>query len=320
MPKFYTTLSTHHLSDLRLDDDKDQRFSELFQLLIKDNPVMNDMLFLEASDRGNHLTMFRDRLPEVNGRSLNTGAPPPTPPTIVYDPIGMVEGRINSDDLLWYINSYEHIINKIFKDMLNNLTTAIFYGSNKASGSIRGLAERYPYKDGKYVIDAGGSGSNCTSVWIVIWGENDAYLIYPQGSGPGLGLKLWPEADYPDGKDGCIRAPRGISWSIGLSLRFLPAVVRICNIDVDRLRSCVNSDEAYSKYLTKLLIKAKNKIPFGKLASAVIYMNSDVFNGLDLSAGPNCEFRGVPVRQVDAILSTEEALPACPVENGSAQE
>jgi hypothetical protein len=322
MSKSSPISSSFHLKDLRLENDKDQRFSTKLQDLTKENSVMTDMLFCEATDVDKNKTLVRTNSSKTCSNQLNMGGLRQSPPTFVDDLIDDLDGRFTVYDQLRYCVYYWSIVDDTLEAMIQMLSTALFYGSIKDVEPIRGFAKRYPFKDGENVIDAGGSGSNCTSIWIVVWGDNAACGIYPHGSGASLGLKLWSEVDYPDGDGASIGAPGGISWSFGLSLRDQRAVVRICNIDVGRLRSFENSDEADCINLTNLLIKGKSMIPAEMQTSAVIYMNSDAFDALELelSDGPDCGFPGLPIRLIGAILSSEEALPARPVEDGSAEK
>ena len=52
-----------------------------------------------------------------------------------------------------------------------------------------GLSARFnslAAKNGVNIIDAGGTGSNLTSIWLVVWGENTVHGLFPKGSKAGL--------------------------------------------------------------------------------------------------------------------------------------
>ncbi len=133
---------------------------------------------------------------------------------------------------------------------------------------------RYPAKDAPNVIDAGGTGDTLTSIWLVSWGDNTVHGIYPKGSKSGLEHE-----------------------------------------DLGRLTV---ADEKGN------IVKAKNLMPEHMRGKAVWYCNSEVMTALELqSSDPkgihltygqyfNSEsvaaVFGRPVRQCDAILSTEKAI------------
>ena len=111
-------------------------------------------------------------------------------------------------------------------------------------------------------------------------------------------------------------------WNVGLTVRDWRSVVRICNIDTTKLT--LKKGESGFVDLHRLTIVAKNKIPTAKRNRLVWYCNQDVMTALELQASDagnvqlmygelyqskNVPFlHGRPVRQCDAILSTQTAL------------
>ena len=112
------------------------------------------------------------------------------------------------------------------------------------------------------------------------------------------------------------------TWKCGLALRDWRAVVRICNLDSTKLS--LRKGESGFIDLQALTIRAKNMMPPHLRDRAVWYCNQDVLMALELQATdagnvhlvygeyfaskavPN--LHGRPIRQCDAILSTEAVL------------
>lgn len=333
--EYFSTTSVRHLGDMRQYFDKDDKISVVIELMSQENTILDDVPFKEASDRDKNKTVLRRALPDVYWRRLYKGVPlSKSLVDTVDDPMGMMEARSMIDAKLQEIYgsafaSYRLSEARAFlAAMKQEAAQAIIYGNVKANPEgIHGLAPRYAYRNGPNVVDALGTGSNLTSVWLVVWGEDTAHGIYPKGSKAGLSHQALPEADYPDSLGNYFRAVGDLySWNLGLSVRDWRCVVRICNIDTASLDK-QEGDAGYVD-LSMLMIKAKNQLPAEKQSKAKIYMNQDVKTALELQAmrSKNVRLRygeafvskdvpivhGLPVRQVDAIISREEQLPLAP--------
>ena len=101
----------------------------------------------------------------------------------------------------------------------------------------------------------------------------------------------------------------------GLTLRDWRYVVRIANIDVSDL-----SVPASAANIVTQMVKALHRVPNLKMGRAVFYMNRTVGQALDLQSLDKASlalsvketegnwwttFRGIPIRETDAILETE---------------
>jgi hypothetical protein len=304
--------------------------------MTKNNTILDDIPFKEASHVDKNMTVLRRKLPEVYWRRLYRGVPlSKSAVDTVSDPMGMMEARSMIDaklEEIWGARFRAYRLQEttaFLESMQQEAATAMIYGNVKNNPEgIHGLAPRYDYKNSPNVVDGGGTGNACTSAWIVVWGENTAHGIYPRGSKAGLGHKELGEADYPDDQGNYFRAVGDLySWNVGLSVRDWRYVVRICNIDTVSLATAAPGDSGYVD-LALLFIRAKNMIPNDRRQSAKVYMNDDLMTALEIQKlqRPNLlltygeafhsksvpHIHGLPIRQVDAILSTEQALPAAP--------
>lgn len=322
---------------------RDGRPNDVIELMDQENTILDDILWREATDYDGHRTALRVKLPTVYWRRLYRGIDvSKSQVTVVKDPVGMLEGRSVIDAKLLQIHQSqakayrEQEARAFMESMREELATAIFYGDIKDDpDGIHGLDPRYTFSDAPNVVDAGGTGNNLTSMWGVVWGDNEVTGIFPKDSPAGLQHKDLGEDDVYDEDR---RAFRGVSdlyeWNVGLSVRDWRCVVRIANIDTTKLE--LSKGEAGFIDLHRLTIKAKNMIPASKRPRMKWYVNQDVMTAIEMQAtdagnvtlvyrtedarsgGPLfksytvADLHGNPVRQNDAILSTEDALEPKP--------
>ena len=336
--EFYNTLNVRHLGDFKQFFNGDKNIAAILELLTQENTILDDVPFIPASHPDKNQTVLRRELPEVYWRRLYRGVPlSKSSVDTVSDPMGMLEARSMVDAKLEQLmgarfTSYRLLETQAFlESMKQEAARAIIYGDIKNNeDGIHGLAPRYAFKDGPNVIDAKGSGSECASIWLVIWGPNTAHGIYPPDlAAAGLHHKPLSEQDWADPDGNMFRAIGDLyEWTLGLSVRDLRSVVRIANIDTTKINITDPTDPDYVD-LANLLIEAKELLPEGKQDSAKVYMNSKLRTALQLQARNSKNLmlmygeafasknvpivHGLPVRRVDALLSTEEALPAKPV-------
>lgn len=304
---------------------------DVIELMDQDNSILDDLPYMEANMADGHKSVIRTALPTVYWRRLYKGVPvSKSGIQSVKDACAMMEARNNIDVKLLQLHgdqakAYREGEARAFTEsMRQKQATTIFYGnSNTSPDEFNGLGMRYPSKTSPNVVDAAGTGSYCTSMWGIVFGPMDVHGIFPKGSKAGLGMRPLPEQDVDDGTGAKYRAVGDLfEWNCGLTVRDWRSVVRICNIDTTKLT--LKKGEIGFVDLHRLTIQAKNKMPPGKRARMIWYCNSDVMTALELQAsdagnvqlvyGELFNSKGVPflhtrpVRQCDAILSTETAL------------
>lgn len=311
----------------------DGKLHPIIELVDMENTILDDIMWREANHKDGHQTAIRTGLPSVYWRRLYKGIPvSKSEVSIVKDPVGRLEAKSLIDAVLLEINqsqakAYRFQEAKAFMEsMRQELSTAIFYGSIKDNpDGIHGLAPRYADINAPHVVDAGGTTGPMTSIWGVVWGENDVTGIFPKDSIAGLQHKDLGEYEAYDTEGNGFRVVGDLySWNVGLSTRDWRSVVRIGNIPVDALM--LKKGDAGFIDLHRLTIIAKNQIPPEKRARLKWYVNQEVMTALELQAsdagnvhlhyGDLFRSKGVPflhgcpVRQNDAILTTEELLQA----------
>lgn len=244
--------------------------------------------------------------------------------------------EINAFDAGWRFREEKIIMESIAE----KATQHFFYGSKKANPeSFDGFGARYNSiskgQNSKNVIDCGGrtADGELTSIWLVGWGDM-VHGLYPKGTKAGIQVNdegvVW--MDDGTGRNTQMKVNRTTyKWNLGLSVRDWRCVVRLANIPVQALRDgrgIGSGDVKVDKNLLMIMTEALYKIPANQRKGLRIYMNNDVFAGLNVIAqrsqsnvikfmdaskefgenGSWTSFMGVPLRQVDELHNKEEEV------------
>ena len=318
------------LLDLAKRLDPDGKIDVIAEILTQENPILEDMNFVEGNLPTGHRTTIRTGLPTPTWRKLYGGVQPTKSNTAqVTDSCGMLEAYAEVDKALADLNGNTAAF-RLSEDrahiegMAQELASTIIYGNEgDQPEAFTGLAQRYnslSAANADNIVSAGGTGSDNTSIWLVVWGPQTTFCIYPKGSKAGLqqtdmGIEL---VDAPD-SSGKYRAYRThYRQDVGLVVRDWRYVVRIANIDVSDLGTVANT-----KNLITWMIKASERIPVLGRGRAAWYVNRGIRENLRLgilekvSSNLSWEtvegkrvmmFDGIPVRRCDAITNSEAVV------------
>lgn len=323
------------LVDLAKQQGPDGSIQDIVEILNDTNPILQDMPFFECNNGTKHLTTVRSGIPQATWRRLYQGVQPQKGTTTqVEDTCGMLEAWSEVDAKLVELsgNPARFRLNEaraFIEGMNQQMATAMFYGNtNSDPEQFDGLAPRFgdlSADNGGQIVDAGGTGSDNTSVWLVVYSERTFHGLYPKGSKVGLSRedKGKTTKEVSDGSLYDVFREK-FSWDCGISVRDWRYVVRIANIDVSDLQA--GSVDMF-KWLRKAFYKLKQRQISG--GRAVIYANSDVLEALDAQATPTLAttgtttsgnvrlgvkeveghevltYRGIPIRETDALVNTE---------------
>ncbi|MCD8138446.1 MAG: hypothetical protein LUE17_01470 [Planctomycetaceae bacterium] len=316
----------------------DKQIGKVMEILEQSNEVLDDAMFLEANNVTTHRTVIRTGLPESYWRTLNRGVPTSKSNTTqIDDQIGMLETWSVVDSALAELNGQQADFllseERAFLESMNQeVAKTIFYGDlSTNAAAFSGLSSRFCTLDPNVgssvnIIDAGGTGPNCTSAWLCVWGDLSLHMIYPKGTTSGLRREFLGRCPVVDeNANEFMGYKTNYSWSLGLCVRDWRYVVRIANIDTAQLDALMNGGaaEASGNALIRCMIKAHNLIPNIRLGRPAWYMNRSVKTLLDLMAAEKSNvnltmanfagesvttFKGVPIRQVDQLVNTEPAI------------
>ena len=336
------TLSTSNLTlaDWAKRSDPDGRVPIVAELLSQSNEILDDCVFKEGNLPTGERVIIRTGLPSVYFRALNQGIPGSKSTTAQVDEAcAILEARSEVDKDLAMLNGntaqFRLSEDTAFLEAMNQTQAeTMFYGNPGTDPKkFLGLAPRYgdlSADNAVNILDAGGSGSDNASVYLVVWGDQTVYCPFPKGSKAGLTHEdLGEQTVYnSDGTRLQAFATR-YQWKNGLVVKDWRYVVRICNIDISDLLGSTNTQtSSASTALVKLMARALYRIPNMAMGRAAFYMNRTVHSGLSIAAMDKSQsvlaiqegltqfgtaqsylsFLGVPLRRVDALLNTESAV------------
>ena len=336
------TLSTSNLTlaDWAKRSDPDGRVPIVAELLSQSNEILDDCVFKEGNLPTGERVVIRTGLPGVYWRALNQGIPSTKSTTAQIDEAcGILEARSEVDKDLAMLNGntaqFRLSEDTAFLEAMNQTQAeTLFYGNPGTDPKkFLGLAPRYSdlgADNAVNILNAGGSGSDNSSVYLVVWGDNTVYCPFPKGSKAGLTHEdLGEQTVYnSDGTRLQAFATR-YQWKNGLVVKDWRYVVRICNVDISDLLGVTGTQAGTAATsLVKLMARALYRIPNMAMGRAAFYMNRTVHSGMAISALDKSQsvlniqdglsqfgsaqsyltFLGVPLRKVDALLNTESVV------------
>ena len=332
------TLSTSNLTllDWAKRVDPDGRVPVVAELLSQSNEILSDCVMKEGNLPTGERVIIRTGLPTVYWRALNQGIPNSKSTTAQVDEAcAILEARSEVDKDLAMLNGntaqFRLSEDTAFLEAMNQtMAETMFYGDPAADPkTFLGFDKRYSDKtavNGTNVIDAGASGSDNTSVYLVVWGDQTVYCPFPKGSKAGLMHEDLGEQTVYDGANRMQALSTRYQWKTGLVVKDWRYIVRIANIDTDDVATLASTQALNtSTNILKAMTQATYKIPNLAMGRPVFYMNRTVHSALaqmamDKSQGvlsiqqaatqfgtaqSYLSFLGIPIRRVDAITNAE---------------
>lgn len=333
-----------NLLDIQKRSEDGKRIATVMELLSLNMPIVEDAIFVEANLGTKHRHTIRTGLPSVAWGRIYQGIPQSKSAVQqVDDTTGFVEGYSSVDTRLLKLSTNPDAIRMSegapFIEALNQeVATGIFYhdtatAPEKFNGLVaHGYGTISTGGPGAQIVDAGGTGSDNTSIWFVTWGEQYTHLIYPQGSRAGIEHEDKGEQKTTDSSGNPFFTMDELwRWHLGLVVKDWRANARVANIDVSDLNAGnVNlytfMREAYYKLHNRRMSRPGNNIK-NQVAiprQGAIYMNKEVLAVLDMlatNAGATDNktqlrygevegqevlmYRNWPIRETDSILNTE---------------
>lgn len=334
-----TLASTHPtLLDLATRKDPDGSIAAVAEVLNETNEILDDMVWREGNLTTGHKTTVRTGLPQPTWRKMYGGVQPTKSTTAqITDTTGMLEAYAEVDKALADLegNTDEFRLSEDrphIEGMGQEIADTLFYGNEDTEPeAFTGLAPRFndlSAANADNIIDAGGTGSDNASIWLVVWSVDTCFGIVPKGSDAGLQMQDLGEVTIEniDGANGRMQAYRShYRWDAGLVLKDWRFVVRIANIDKSLLtRVYTSGDFSSGANLPDLMFQAMRLPPMLGKGRPAFYMSRDIAtwvsrqtmaigqNGLITSDNVSGEqrfterFHGIPMRRVD-VLAADEA-------------
>jgi hypothetical protein len=322
----------------------DQATAEVAEVLNRLSPVVRNAFTVEANSGTIHKHSIRTGLPAVTWGRLYQGIPQSkSGRATVTDTTGFVEGLSTVDTRLLDISQNPAALRlqegeAFMEALVQEAETGFFYHDSVTTPEkFKGLFARYNALGGggagNQIVDAGGTGSDNTSIAVVTWSEKATHLIHPKGTKAGIDRQDKGEQRVTDTNGNAYYVKEELfRWHLGVGVRDWRYNARVANIDVsDMLAGSVDLYKWLRKALYKLQgVYATNmRSPGGQLnenasteGRTVIYMNRTVLEALD-ALGTNSgngalmlkpmelegrmvqSYRGIPIEVTDALLNTE---------------
>jgi len=275
--------------------DPDGKTATIVELLSRTSGIMDTMMFKEGNLPTGEQTSIRTGLPTVYYRLMNQGVPKSKSTTAqVTENAAMLEARSEVDqaeaELNGNVSAYRLSEASAFTEaMTQQMETTMFYGTAANPEEFVGLTPRYSLTsaaNGQNILLAGGSGADNASVWLVGWGANSVFGVFPKGSKAGLSHEDLGIGDAFDASDNRFRAYMDHwIWKNGLVVKDWRYVCRIANIDVSELAGLSGAQELTdSTLIIKLMSRAIDRLPTLNGVSPVFYMNRTVLSLLRVVA------------------------------------
>ena len=333
------------LLDYTKRQDPDKSIATIVETLAQTNEILEDMVHLEGNQETGHRTTIRSGLPAPTWRKLYGGVQPSKSETVqVTDTIGMMEAYAEVDKQLADLNGNTAAF-RMTEDMAHlegmnqEFASTLFYGDDSvASEEFTGFMPRFNSLSAEssenIILDytsssdnyggAAPSGTDNTSIWLVVWGPNTCHGIYSKGSQMGLSKDDKGQVTIEDttgNGGGRMEAYRThYKWCTGLSVRDWRYVVRM-QIDEDHLGADPGSGVAD---ITQMMSDACELVPSLSAGRASFYCNRKVKQTLrkqfvskvkqstlgmdDIGGRSTLVFDGIPIRKVDALTLTETVV------------
>lgn len=331
-----------------IDAYKGSAEGTVLEILNQQNPILDDAIATQCNMDAVHRHMIRTGLPSVSwGRLYQGVAQSKGTMQQVDDTTGFMEARSEIDTRLLKLApdpAKARLVDSapFLEAMSQEMATGMFYHDTATTPEkFKGLAARFnvyntnpgdPTKPhvANQVIHGGGAGSDNTSIWFVTWGDHATSLLYPKGTKAGVSIADKGEEAVKDGNGLTYYAKvTTFEHHLGAFVKDWRYNARVANIDVSDMR-------AGTVDLWALMRKAYYRLQSRRLnaqtSRIAIYMNRDVLEILDaqssdralVAANPNYTglghaqvegkevrtYRGIPIREVDAILNTEALVPS----------
>lgn len=322
---------------------KNKQIGKVAEVLVQENPMLNDIPYMEMNEGTVHKEEIRSALPAIYYRKANQAIPASKSTTeertftaAHFESKSQIDAAVASRggvDRIAY-NRWNQAQGHIQAHAIEHASLTI-YGSPAADNKkTAGFFDIYSTlaaaeETSKQIIDGGSTDSDLCSILRVHWGERACFGIYPSESQAGL-----KRTDRSQGNKQVqinaldVNGAAGSFWGFeeqfeidhGLVVKDFRQASRIANIDVSNLKSGVSAAD-----LIDLMISAHYKIHNPQNGVGVWYVNRTIEAFLHkqsltkVSAGAGLTydnyqgqkvlmFLGYPVRRADALLNTEAAV------------
>ncbi len=303
--------------------------SSYAELLAQENDILDDIPWTAGNQLTGDIHFKRTALPSAQIRRINQGFDSSKGAVeAVRETCVEIVSRMTVDmkelDLAPSPEKYLLSESKGHVSVMNDtLITDFFYGADPEG--IKGIATRLNRLSHKQVVNAGGTGNNLASIYIIKWDTDEVTGIYPKETKAGLDVYMKENELVPD-KDGKTFLAHITMWSwfVGLKVRDERYIARLCNIDRDALLGSGDTAKEARQDLFRKLILAQDKIYHVNDGRVVMYADPQIFSILKIAAFEKSNmalgysdikedrrilsFAGIPIKRNDAQSVAEKKV------------
>lgn len=226
--------------------DPEGNIDDIAELLAMANEVFDDLLIREGNQPLGHTGTVRTGLPQGTWRNFYQGVPFTKSTTAqVTDTIGSLEAYSRVDRGLAELDGQIQETrlsedNAHLQGLSQQMAQTFFYGNEAVTqAQFTGMAPRFNTisttnaQNAVNVLNAGGTASANTSIWLCCWGEQTGFGFFPRGSKAGLVFE--DKGDIRPGFDSNNHEFEAYTsyfvWKMGIHIKNWQYFVRVCNID-----------------------------------------------------------------------------------------
>jgi len=319
----------------------DGKSYKIAEVLTQAEEVLEDYVMVEGNTTDGHKDAVRTSLPEPSFRAFNAGVPRTKGgSSTIEETCALLEDFSQADrelalrhpggkDAYRTQEAIPHM-----QGMSNKMARSLFYANQTTNPlEFTGFAPRFNTMDDTLsqaagqIIDAGGTGSDLRSIWLVGWSKQTVFGIYPKGTQAGLSHEDMTNSDngktlYDADGNPFVGFEDHWLWRCGLMVKDWRYVVRIANIDLTEL----TVDAATGPDIQDLMIQAVELIESTNGVRAAFYIPRPLRTffrrqiqakaNLNLSWGDPSSISGkkvmmfdeIPVRRTDALNTSEQQV------------
>lgn len=327
------------LLDFAKRSDSKGNVQDVVEILSQMSPVAKAGYVETCNDGSRHMTTLRTSIPSPTWVQYYDRITPTKSTTRqVTDTTGRMENMSSIDarvvDKQKDAKKYRlQEAMGIIEGFAQELESTFFYGNTGTSPlEFLGLAPRMSSlsaENGRQIIDAGGTGSDNTSIFICTWGPRTGHLLVPEGKGSGVQREDKGRQRDSNSSGVIYYDEEMFSQECGFAMVDWRYFVRVANIDVSNLTTASAAD------LVDLLISAYYRLPSRRATTGfnmsgepvkiqpVIYCNATIKEYLDkqmlrqangyltrqeFMGEEVSSFRGFPILETDGIVNTESRV------------
>ncbi|AIT81224.1 major capsid protein [Novosphingobium pentaromativorans] len=310
---------------------------DVVEALTQLTPFMKDANVITCNKGAKHASSIRTGLPSVSWGALYQGiAQSKGAYTQVEDTTGFIEGMSAVDTRLLKLKPDQAAKLRLMEAggfleiIAQTLESAVFYSNVNINGKqFHGLAPRYNSLANNNVIDGAGSGSDNTSIWFVTHGDGQTSMLTPENIPAGVVREDKGEQRVTDANGDPYYVKEEIfTQHAGVTVKDWRFNARVANIDVSEV---IAGNVGVNALMRKAYYKLQGRRSYkmekpGEMSPGrtVIYMNSTMMEALDAESTATgsavrlrpmeiqgeevLTWRGMPIRETDALLNTETAV------------